>query len=180
MILRIGRTEVAGDSGATAVDQTRVVGGGSLRESGQGSRLASLQTVCRMEAAAFRRTTVSTPENTSQLYVERRANRRYPIDLAVQYEIGRPEEGVRIGHGRVVNISSGGVLIASAQPMPSGIRIRLRIEWPALLNNLVPLALHVEGRTVRAKGDFAALRIIKSEFRTRAFYPAAGAVRQAG
>ena len=68
---------------------------------------------------------------------------------------------------RVVNISSGGLLLCSERPLQKGQKIRLRIDWPALLNNVVPLALHVDGQTLRAEGNYIAVKILKSEFRTR-------------
>ena len=112
-------------------------------------------------------------------YIEHRSDRRYPLDLAIHYEIGRQEEGVYVGRGRVVNMSSGGILMESDRVLAPRLKIRLRIEWPARLNDVVPLALHIEGLTVRANGRVAAVRILKSDFRTRPVIRAAGAMRQA-
>ncbi len=128
---------------------------------------------------SYRRLAVATAEKSRTLCVERRSNRRYPIDLSMQYDMGRRDgQGLpRIGSGQVVNISSGGILISSDRAMPAGLRIRLRIEWPARLNDAVPLALHIEGRTVRSNGNLTAVRILRSEFRTRAL---SGALRDAG
>ena len=98
---------------------------------------------------------------------ERRASRRYSIDLSTTCEI-RNQEGRSVStSARVLNISSGGLLLCSQHPLQKDQKIRLRIEWPALLNNVVPLALHVEGQTVRAEGNCIAVKILKSEFRTR-------------
>ncbi len=99
---------------------------------------------------------------------DRRASRRYSIDLSTSCEI-RDQEGrsVSSSRARVVNISSGGLLLCCEQPLPKSQKIRLRIDWPALLNNVVPLALHVEGQTVRADGNCIGVKILKSEFRTR-------------
>lgn len=109
---------------------------------------------------------------------DRRASYRYSIDLPVQYEIGRGDQA-QSGKGRVVNMSSTGLLVESDHPASRGTAIRLRVEWPARLNNSVPLSLHIEGRTVRADGAVVAVRILKSEFRIRPHY-AVAAVRRAG
>jgi hypothetical protein len=108
----------------------------------------------------------------------RRASHRYSIDLPVQYEIGKGDHA-QSGKGRVINISSTGILVESDRPLNCETSIRLRVEWPARLNNSVPLALHVEGWAVRAEGVFVAVSIMKSEFRIRPCH-AIEAVRQAG
>lgn len=109
---------------------------------------------------------------------DRRTSHRYSIDLPVQYEIGRGDHALR-GKGRVINMSSTGLLIESDCSVTCGTALRLRVEWPARLNNSVPLALHIEGRAVRAKGALLAVSIMKSEFRIRPCQ-AIEAVRQAG
>lgn len=109
---------------------------------------------------------------------DRRASYRYSIDLPVQYEIGRGDQA-QSGKGRVVNMSSTGLLVEFDRAASCGTAIRLRVEWPARLNNSVPLSLHIEGRTVRAHGSLVAVRILKSEFRIRPHY-AVEAVRRAG
>lgn len=109
---------------------------------------------------------------------DRRASYRYSIDLPVQYEFGRGNEA-QSGKGRVLNMSSTGLLVEFDGPVGCGTVIQLRVEWPARLNNSVPLSLHIEGRVVRAKGTRVAVRIMKSEFRIRPHY-AVTAVRRAG
>ncbi len=109
---------------------------------------------------------------------DRRASYRYSIDLPVQYEVGRGDQA-QGGKGRVINMSSTGLLVESDRPVTCETPIRLRVDWPARLNNSVPLGLHIEGRTVRANGGLVAVRILKSEFRIRPHY-ATEAVRRAG
>src|SRR5437868_4911785 len=55
----------------------------------------------------------------SQDPVERRVNRRYAMNLAIRYEIGK-EAARQVGEGRVVNMSSGGVLIETDCVLRSG------------------------------------------------------------
>jgi PilZ domain len=102
-------------------------------------------------------------ERRASLPDERRSSHRYPIDLPVQYEDGRNQ----FLEGRVVNMSSGGILFHSDRALAPGRRVRLRVAWPVRLNDVMPLALHIEGQTVRAEGNFTAVKILRSEFRTR-------------
>lgn len=109
--------------------------------------------------------------SATPLQMERRASRRYPIDLSASFEAPRQDGPTVRGSARVVNISSGGLLLYSEHALEKGQAIRLRIDWPALLNNVVPLALRVEGQTVRVEGNCTAVKILKSEFRTRPANP---------
>jgi hypothetical protein len=71
------------------------------------------------------------------------------------------------GVGRTVNISSGGVLVDTASSLPRGMEIELSIAWPASLNGVAALKLHVVGQTVRTQGNRTAIVIRRYEFRTR-------------
>ena len=109
--------------------------------------------------------------SAAPVQVERRASRRYPIDLSASFEVPRQGGPSVRGSARVINISSGGLLLHSEHALEKGQTIRLRIDWPALLNNVVPLALRVEGQTVRVEGNCTAVKIVKSEFRIRPANP---------
>jgi hypothetical protein len=97
---------------------------------------------------------------------ERRLHPRYPIALDAEYRlVGR--DGVQCqGSCRTVNISSGGVLLeAEAVLSPLG-PIEVSIEWPCLLQGVVPLKLIGCGNIVRLDGSSIAVRITGYEFRT--------------
>ena len=108
---------------------------------------------------------------------DRRACRRYPIDLTAHYEIGTPSKQFPGGRARVINISSNGLLIQPQNPLAAGGKIRLRIDWPVRLNGLVPLALHIEGRMIRNDGAHVGVKIFKFEFRIRPLSPAGASAR---
>jgi hypothetical protein len=74
---------------------------------------------------------------------------------------------LRAGRGRTINISSNGILIETEQALPLRTRIDLSISWPARLNNVTPLQLYIQAKTVRAEGCRTAARILRHEFRTR-------------
>lgn len=120
------------------------------------------------------------PGKIHQVRGERRGSQRYPIDLAVRYEFRLADGRPCTGAGRVVNISSGGVLVRAEEPVPQGLRLRVKIQWPARLNDAVPLLLHVEGQAVRSDKNLVAIKILRSEFRTRPSIAQAGVARQAG
>jgi hypothetical protein len=66
----------------------------------------------------------------------------------------------------VVNMSSGGVLIASKHEISVGARVEMNIEWPYLLDWRVPLRLVAEGRVVRSETSSFALVLARHQFRT--------------
>ena len=97
---------------------------------------------------------------------ERRLHPRYPIALDAEYRlVGR--DGVQCqGSCRTVNISSGGVLLeAEAVLSPLG-PIEVSIEWPCLLQGVVPLKLIGCGNIVRLDGSSIAVKITGYEFHT--------------
>lgn len=100
---------------------------------------------------------------------DRRSWPRYPIDAALEWVIHRRIAAV--GRGKTINLSSGGVLFQSDQAVAEGVQIELAIAWPARLDDMAGLTLHVTGRTVRTQGKCAAVKILRREFRTR---PVAG------
>jgi hypothetical protein len=101
---------------------------------------------------------------------DRRSWPRYPVEAALEYRVihGR---STATGQGKTINLSSGGVLFQSDQDVAKGVQIELAIVWPARLNDVAGLTLHVTGRTVRSQGKCAAVKILRHEFRTR---PVAG------
>jgi hypothetical protein len=90
---------------------------------------------------------------------------RYPVNLNVKYRtVGRSN---RIsGLGRTVNMSSGGLLIAADQRTQVGARIELNIEWPSMLDGLIPLQLVAVGKVVRCLESGFALSFTQYQFRT--------------
>jgi len=94
---------------------------------------------------------------------ERRRRIRFPINLAANYTADRKNNVY--GKGQTVNISSKGVLITSAHQLSPSTSIKVVIEWPVLLENVRPVALHIHGRVVRSEDGLLAVRTVKHEFR---------------
>jgi hypothetical protein len=102
---------------------------------------------------------------TTAAVLEMRNQRRYPIELGVQYKWsrgGRPEEA---GSGTTLNISSGGVLFQSAESVPPDSRIEITLNWPFSLEGCA-LKLVLRGRVVRSNRHTTAVRVQQYEFRT--------------
>jgi hypothetical protein len=98
---------------------------------------------------------------------ERRRRYRYPLDLSVRF-LCRSGESRVSGEGLAVNLSSGGVLVASRHQMKVGARVEMSIEWPLLLDGKTPLQLLTVGWVLR-RGDYHfAATFDRYEFRTMA------------
>jgi hypothetical protein len=69
--------------------------------------------------------------------------------------------------GKVLNISSAGVLFSTETTLSERERIELAVDWPARLNQVTPLKLVAVGPVVRSEEKQAAIRIEKYEFKTR-------------
>ena len=99
-------------------------------------------------------------------HVDQRLNRRYPIALEIEYKLLRKGRVERLGLGRTLNISSGGVLFEANEPLPAGSSIELLMHWPLLLAGVCPLKLVIHGNVVRSDVRGVAVRTKHHEFRT--------------
>ena len=97
--------------------------------------------------------------------IERRFKVRYPLELNVRYQTFGRDDTIS-GVGRTVNLSSTGVLVSSSDKISDGVRMRLTIEWPTLLNGTTPLQLVTFGRVVRSEESAFAVAMEHYQFRT--------------
>lgn len=103
------------------------------------------------------------PDNSR---ADQRLHRRYPIALKVEYKLFNKGKTERLGSGRTVNISSGGIFFEPDEPLPPQGRIELILEWPFLLERVCALKLVVRGRIVRSEANGIAIESRQHEFRT--------------
>jgi hypothetical protein len=97
--------------------------------------------------------------------LERRSKVRYPITMYLRYHsIDRNK--TTHGLGRLVNMSTGSILVASERHVPVGKRLEVNINWPLLLDGVVPLQLVADGKVVRSDESSFALKLTHCEFRT--------------
>jgi len=99
---------------------------------------------------------------------DQRANGRYPIALEVQYKLLRGDRVLRMGCGKTLNISSGGVLFETDELLPPTGIVEVAIQWPFLLRKVCSLKLVMRGRIVRRDyhSRATAVRAQSHEFRT--------------
>lgn len=96
---------------------------------------------------------------------ERRLRLRFPLDLRVRFQCcaaGAPLSGA----GLAVNVSSGGVFVASNHPVTVGVLVEMSIEWPSMLDGTIPLQLVAVGRVLRRGVAHFAASFDRQEFRT--------------
>lgn len=98
---------------------------------------------------------------------DRRTNARFPCRLAVSYQALEHPFLSGVATSETLNISSKGLLFATEEALQPGQLLQVSVDWPARLENQVPLKLVAEGRIVRNVNGLAAMRIDKYEFRTR-------------
>jgi CheY-like chemotaxis protein len=105
----------------------------------------------------------------------RRTNVRFPVRLAVNYQALEHPFFSGTAVSETLNISSKGLLFATSHPLQPGQLLQVSVDWPARLENEIPLKLVAEGRVIRVVDGQAAVRIDKYEFRTRRIRPAEAA-----
>jgi hypothetical protein len=103
-------------------------------------------------------------EKIDKIPAERRSKVRFPMDMKVSY---RTLDLRSIsGEGRILNMSSGGMLIAPQHQLSVGARVELRIEWPLLLEGRIGLQLVAAGKVLRSGPASFAVMYHRHEFRT--------------
>jgi hypothetical protein len=107
----------------------------------------------------------STPASSKD--AERRTNARFDCHLAVSYQSLEKPFLSGLGTSETLNISSKGVLFKADEALEPGQLVQVSVDWPARLENQIPLKLVAEGRIVRNIKGIAAMTIEKYEFRTR-------------
>lgn len=100
--------------------------------------------------------------------IERRAARRFPIALQLQYRAFRNAELLHEGSGRTMNMSSGGILFHADVHLEPGLRLELSIAWPVPDERGPHMQLLGAGEVVRIQETDAAIRIRRHEFRVNA------------
>jgi hypothetical protein len=86
--------------------------------------------------------------------------------LEIEYKLLRKGRVERLGLGKTLNVSSGGVLFEANEPLPAGSSIELLMQWPFLLEGVCPLKLVIQGSVVRSDSNGVAVRTKQHEFRT--------------
>jgi hypothetical protein len=100
------------------------------------------------------------------IHGDRRANRRYDVELEFRFHYTTEEGSLRYGCGITVELSRGGILFLTDAPPPTGTEVEAHIAWPFLLQGSCPLELLVRG-SISSVGDRGTVMRLRSyEFRT--------------
>ena len=98
---------------------------------------------------------------------ERRARRRFPIQRDVRYQCVKGSRITLVGVGKTLEISSREVRFTTQQPLKRGQKMRLAVDWPALLDNTCRMKLEIFGWIVECDPAEVSVKIERYEFRTR-------------
>jgi len=96
---------------------------------------------------------------------ERRSEPRYPVGFDLKYKVPSTNQ---VGIGKIQDMSSSGIFFACPEVLSVGTDVNLSIDWPILLNQVLPLQLRVSGWIVRNDQRGTAIRIRRHEFHVSA------------
>jgi hypothetical protein len=101
---------------------------------------------------------------TDIIFGDRRNHRRYQLDLDLSFRqlAGKLNHN---GTGRILNISSGGVLFVTATPPPISSSVELSVDWPCPGEDGTAISLLMVGRIVRTMEGAVAVQTTRHEFR---------------
>lgn len=97
---------------------------------------------------------------------DQRSHPRYPVRVEIEYRLLSKGRVERLGVGKTIDVSSGGVLFKAKDALPAGRLIEVLMDWPCLPKRVHPLKLLMQGRVVRSDGKLVAVRSYHHEFRT--------------
>jgi hypothetical protein len=98
---------------------------------------AAIEALCHPDA-------LLDPEST-----DRRSRTRFPLKLTFTWRT--LERKARSGMGRILNVSSTGLLAACGETFTLGTALELTVKWPVRLPGRIPLSLVMIGRIVRCE-----------------------------
>jgi hypothetical protein len=115
------------------------------------------------------------PKSVPILASDRRGDPRYEYRIDVRFEHRGPDGALRVSHGVTEDLSRGGLRFHCEEPLEIGSEVVTRLAWPALLQNVCPLELVLEGLVTRVSSRGTILAVRSYEFRTcgaRSFWEA--------
>ena len=105
-------------------------------------------------------------QDQAEMTNDGRAFRRLPIQRRIRYRVlGERKKFRKVGLGKTLNMSAGGVLFTTESQLPEGEHIELVVSWLTRFGDALPVKLILTGRLVRAGSGQAAMSIDRYEFR---------------
>ncbi len=96
-----------------------------------------------------------------------RVRRWFPIEQDLRYQCVKGSRISAFGTGKTLEISSREVRFTTQHTLRHGEKVRLAVDWPALLDDICLMRLEIRGWVVRSEPGTAAVKIERYEFRTR-------------
>jgi hypothetical protein len=97
---------------------------------------------------------------------DRRRTGRFPFQEDLTYKSTKGKV-TTAGAGKTLNISSGGGMFTTEQPLVMGRTVEISINWPVRLEDGCLLRFIASGPVIRSEADHATMLINRYEFRTR-------------
>ncbi|MGA2711786.1 MAG: hypothetical protein ABSG41_01675 [Bryobacteraceae bacterium] len=107
---------------------------------------------------------------------DRRRKARYPLRLKLTFSAVTPP--ICLGDGETLLISSKELLFTTNESFAIGQCLQVSMDWPALLENRIPLRLVVSGQVLQSGDGQATMTIDKYQFRIRGIEPSAATASQ--
>ena len=108
-------------------------------------------------------TTVQGPQHRTAI---QGAPHWYPIPLPLHYK-ATSKHGIVLGFGQTRMMSSQGITFAAGDGLKPGMKARIALAWPFLLDGRVPLQLVLHTTITGRQDGVAEARILAYHFRTR-------------
>jgi len=96
-----------------------------------------------------------------------RLRKRFPIQQEVRYQCMKGSRISTMGMGTTLQMSSREVQFTTQHPLKEGQKVRLAVNWPAMLDDTCFMKLEIWGWVVHSEPGAAAVKIARYEFRTR-------------
>ncbi|HLY20605.1 MAG TPA: hypothetical protein VKR61_25435 [Bryobacteraceae bacterium] len=97
----------------------------------------------------------------------RRARHRFPIEQEVRYQCVKGSRITAAGAGKTLEMSSREVRFTTEHNLKPGQKVRIAVDWPAMLDNTCLMKLEIFGWVIHSEPDKASVKIERYEFRTR-------------
>ena len=98
---------------------------------------------------------------------DRRGNRRYNVELPLEYAVLHNGRVYASGLGTTVDISSTGMSFLPEANIEPGMFVEVVVQWPVSGAGECPMELAVVGTVVRSEGGAVAIRNVAREFRSQ-------------
>ena len=95
----------------------------------------------------------------SKIEDQERGNLRFPIGKDIRYQRVTHGSSSAVGVGQALQMSNREILFTTQHPLKRGERVRLAVDWPAMLQDTSRTKLEIRGSVVQSERGRAAVGI---------------------